>query len=143
MSFDGGGKSYWWIQIVKELSADEPESAIEVTTLGLFSDELLHSQPCEALLVELAKVDAAAVMKNVGQVVLDNQVGWRFSVGAHRSLIESLRTDVVTGWIRQYGVEAARQVAAHLPKPYLEKDGTPTVPKSTEFVLERRCPGVS
>ena len=46
-------------------------------------------------------------------------------------------TDVITGWVKNNGVEAARALARSLPNPCLSPEGAHVVPELTAFVLEK------
>jgi hypothetical protein len=115
----GQSGSYWWKATVRGLSTYEAEKAIAVAASGLVADDFGRIEACQELLIEFAKARAKYVMTEVGGVMLDDVRGWRFFAGNYRPLIGSIPAQVVTDWLLEHGVEGARRVARHLPKPYL------------------------
>jgi hypothetical protein len=133
---DAGDESHSWSKLLEALSADDPARAVRTAAVGLTGDGLHQKGYCEELLMALARERPAAVMEQLGEVMLeDSERGMHFHVAVHRSLIAALPTEVVIGWVRKHGVDAARRLARHLPLPGTGPDGKPVVPRLTEFVL--------
>lgn len=129
-------KSYQWIQTLEALSKYDLPRAIKLMALGLVEGYLHNIGEFDAFLVSLAKSNPDLLMKSVGEVMLDKNLGWKFQILKHKLLFKSLPEETVIEWVKEQGVEAARLLARHLPLPYVSKEGLPIVPYLTQFVLD-------
>ncbi len=132
---DGGGNPHWWAEILELLSNYDVDKAAHLSSRGLVSKNYEHKKMCEKSLGALAHKSPDIVMERIGEVILDKKLGWHFYINSYRSLICSLPESTIINWVRKHGVEAARRIARHLPKPHLSSDGKPIVPPLTEFIL--------
>ena len=133
---DGAGESYWWCRVIELLADIDPRRAISLATQGLVPENLYHPMECEKLLVNLCDRHPQALMESLGELALDKDKGWRFQIGRHRALIESLPTGIVIGWLEEHGVKGSRCLARHLPVPYVDEKNNPVVPDLTDYVLK-------
>lgn len=135
---DGAGESYQWAELVKSLVEEDPARAAAAAVIGLMSDtvNIHHEGYCERLLVDIAQNQPEAVMESVGTAMLDRDRGWRLQMTVHRNVIASLPEEAVINWVREHGLEGVRQIAHHLPIPYVDAVKGAVVPRLTEFVLE-------
>jgi len=133
---DGAGESYWWARVLEALAGSDADRAARIAALGLVGEDLRHKEGCEKILITLAQRCPETVMRRIGEVVLDDEQGWRFYIDTYRTLIQSLPVTTVSEWVKKHGVKAARRLARHLPLPYIDPDGKAVVPPLTEFVLK-------
>ena len=128
--------SRWWRQLVVALGRIEPNRAARLGGALLGSKDFLATEEGEAVLRALASTHPGDVMEALGAAMLDEKTGWRSFIAKYDDLVSALPPDVVRSWIERAGVEGARRVARHLPKPTLDAEGRAFVPALTEWVLE-------
>jgi hypothetical protein len=129
-------KSYEWIKIIEALSRFDPDRAARIAALTLVDGSTYHLGEFMAFFKTLAESNPKLVMQRIGEVVLDENVGWKFHVYGFRSLFKALPDEVIVDWVKQHGVKSARLLARHLPVPYISDDGVSTVPFITKYILE-------
>lgn len=132
---DSGRETYYWPHIFNRLVEYDPERAIRILVSGIISDNFAHRDACKNILGQLAQKYPDMVMNQVGDLILDPNLGQRFCWGDYRGLIHSLPEDMVINWIRANGVEAARRIASQLYKPRVDK-GEMILSPLTKFILE-------
>ena len=127
--------SYWWAELLKTVWVLDPERASDIAVAALLERGLMGSDHVSATLLELAQKHPRAFMSSLGRAALKPELGWKFHVGNYKELMGVIPTDVITGWVKDNGVEAARALARSLPNPYLSPEGAHVVPELTAFVL--------
>lgn len=90
-----------------------------------------------AALCELAPKYGDAVMRAFGEALTDKEHGWKLQVGEYREIVDQLPLDVVTSWVEERGEEGAKLIARHLSAPYIDDDGEPVIPQTTDYLLSR------
>ncbi len=88
------------------------------------------------LLSNWAREYPEEVMAAVGAAMLDPATGVDFFISKF-PLFTALPLSIVTAWLEGAGVEGARKIARHLPRPHFGADGQPAVPELTAWVLSR------
>jgi hypothetical protein len=129
---DPGQESYDWQNLLLALTPKNPIRVAEIAIQALLSERIAHHDEADQVLVQAAALEPDAVMELIGRAALDPAKGWRLGIGKHG--FHAISPNVVLGWVRQNGLEAARAAARHLPPPHLQ-DGKPVVPDLTAQVL--------
>jgi len=131
-----GREAHWWSEIMMKIADTNPTRAIELACNAMISDEFEFSDAAKNLIALFANKFPSEVMENVGKIALDKNVGWHFLIGKF-SVFTALSFKVVKEWLEKNGVDAARKVARHVPRPFLTAEGKPGLPPLTEFLLTR------
>jgi hypothetical protein len=76
------------------------------------------------------------VIEAFGMALLDPDNGWRLQVGECRELIAQVPPELVLRWVRREGLHAARAIARHLPRPYVDESNNPVVPALLDALLD-------
>lgn len=126
---------FWWLQAIGAFAPDAPERACKVAILGLIGDDYEKQNHAWSVLSSVAKTHPDLVMDSVGQILLDQEHGWRLRIGARSGLFEMLPLDSVQRWLDKMGIEGARVIANHLQPPSLDGEGRPQIHPITEHVL--------
>jgi hypothetical protein len=129
-------KSYEWTQIVEALSVYDPDRAAKTVALGMAEGNLIHLGEFITFFSALAKDYPELVMRRIGEVMLDEKMGWKFHVYEFRSLFKFIPEEIIINWVKEHGVKGARLLARHLPLPYLSETGVATVPRITQYILD-------
>ena len=126
-----------WEIILRNAAKFDTEKAIEISSLAILSKNDQQKLRAEQILVDLAKSHSDLVMKNVGKIILDDELGWHFEIEEYRFLIQNLPLDAMKQWLKSVGVAGARRIVRQLSLPYLDwnNNSQPVVPQLTEFVL--------
>jgi hypothetical protein len=128
------GQAFWWGQLLQRLSEKFPARVASLAAKAMVSGSFSYSDTAEEILTQLAQSHPAAVMEEIGKLMLDEQQAWTF-FAAKFHIFAKLPEEVVMAWLTVNGVEAARTIARHLPAPTLDAAGSPLLPPLTEFVL--------
>jgi hypothetical protein len=131
-----GHETYWLTQVLRFAASTDWALAIELACDAMVSENYQFGQDAENLLANWASVRPEEVMAGIGAKMLDEKVGWRFFASKF-GVFGAIPADVVIGWLETAGVNGARKIARHLPKPYLDASGSAAVPPLTAFVLSR------
>jgi hypothetical protein len=138
LAFDAMGQEpNFWIHLVDDLAAVDPDRAICLTIRALMGDQYEMRLLAEERLVRFAGSYPEEVMRRLGEAMLRPVTGWRFHVHDFSRLLGSLPAETVRRWLDEAGVEGARGLARHLKSPHLDDEGQPVVPPLTAFVLDR------
>jgi hypothetical protein len=129
-------KSYEWTQIVEALSVYDPNRAARIVVLGLVDGSLLHLGEFAAFFASLARKYPELVMQRIGEVMLDEKLGWKFQIYEFRSFFKAIPDEIIINWVKEHGINGARLLARHLPIPYISESGAATVPFLTQFILD-------
>jgi hypothetical protein len=127
--------SYKLFEILEVLSTREPEKAIEIAGFGLISESFSTQERAEEFLKSMATKHPELVMVAIGTSAMDPKRGWMFRVLKFGDIFRELPTTVVIDWLNKVGVEGARQIARHIPMPFLTENGEPALHPTTEYVL--------
>jgi hypothetical protein len=124
-----------WSELVEQLADYDLARAARLLGQALLSDNVALERRSRKQLCKLTTRDPDAVMTGVGQVLLEPARGWRLQGRVLRDLVGCIPTQSVIAWVREYGIEAARLIARHLPCPYLDDEGRPVVPEVLDVIL--------
>jgi hypothetical protein len=129
-----GREVFWWAQTLSAAARSNPTLAIHLAAEAMVGSNYEMSQQAGGLLCQWAKTYAADVMMEIGRLMLDAEIGWHFFVSKY-PVFTALPPAEVIAWLSRVGVDGARKIARHLPRPYLDGDGKPCVPELTAHVL--------
>jgi hypothetical protein len=127
-------EAYWWLEIMQFLADLYPREVAEALAAALFIAQPPFTKKTIELLVMVSAEEPDYVFAELQRVLLDSEKGWHFLIGDYDLLFEQLDALRATEWIHRGGVELARMVARHLPKPRLE-NGTAYLHALTRNVL--------
>ena len=130
-----GAEGHWWGETIRHLSSLDPERGIALCAQTLITDSIALNDEAETELVRLARQNAAAVMDSLGAAMLDDARGWVFHVADVGGLVASLPLAEVKRWLDSTGVEGARRIARHVPRPTVGADGEASLHPLTHYVL--------
>ena len=131
-----GRETYWLEAALRAAAPTNHTLAIQLASEALIGDSYALRDEAESLLASWATEYPDEVMDAIGGLMLDEEKGWLF-FASRFSVFNAIPTDVVIKWLESVGVRGAQKLARHLPPPYVDSEGVPTVPKLTEFVLSR------
>lgn len=126
---------YVWSTMLVQLVPFDKYRAAGLLGQALLSESYNVVEQAQRSLVKLASDHPDAVITGLGKALLDESNGWRLQMTMLRDIVEDLPPPVVANWIRSYGIEAARAIARHLPRPCLTDAGEPVVPELLDIVL--------
>ncbi len=135
LPFLTGHSGSGWAEIVKKLAAFDADRAARLLAQALLAESISLRKEAKRELIQLAKSHPESVMGGFGASLLDPERGWLLQVGVCRDLVGLLPPEIVLGWVRGHGIEAARSIARHLPLPYLDQAGNPVVPQVLDTML--------
>jgi hypothetical protein len=124
-----------WSQIVEQLTKYDLDRATRLLGQALLSESRTLESEGQKQLSKLASQEPDAVMEGFGQALLDPTRGWRLQVRVQRDLLASLPAQSIRVWVREHGLKAARAIAWHLPRPYLDEERHPIVPDVLDGIL--------
>ncbi len=124
-----------WSHIVERLAKYDEHQGAALLGRALLSDSTELERGAQQQLINLAVRAPDSVMEGLGQALLDPSQGWRLQIHVLRDLVVSMPTDSILDWVRKHGVDAARAIARHLPRPYLDDEGHPIVPEVLDVIL--------
>jgi hypothetical protein len=127
--------AYEWSNAVEELGAYDISRAAELLGQALLSESYDLGEQAQENLGKLAPDHPDAVMAGLGKALLGGDRSWRLQVVVLQDLVEKLPPRTVVEWVRSHGVEAARAIARHLPRPFLNNEGEPVVPELLDTIL--------
>jgi len=131
-----GRETFWLAKVLHAAAPTDHSLAIRLACEALVSENYSFKREAEGLLSNWASDYPEEVMAGIGALILDETVGWRF-FASKLGLFNAIPPDVVIRWLESVGVRGAQRVARHLPRPFVDASGVPTVPRLTEFVLSR------
>lgn len=127
-------EAFWWHRLMAKAVGLCPQTVISAATRAMIGDNFELREQAKNLVANLGSTYPDLVMDAIGHVVLSEETGWHFFMSKY-PVFTALPLSVVEGWMRKNGVAAARKVARHVPKPYLNADGSPGLHPLTEFLL--------
>jgi len=128
---------YWWVRAVGTFAPEAPERASRVAILGLTGQDYEKRKHAWGILSTLAKTQPDLVMESVGEMLLDEEHGWRHRACARSGFFQALPLESVQRWLAKTGIEGARMIANHLQPPSVDADGKPQIDPLTEYVLAK------
>jgi hypothetical protein len=128
---------YDWLEVVELLAKYDALRAANLLGQALMSESLDFEIHAQEQLAGLAAENSHAVMEGFGSVLLYHPHRWRLQIGVRvlRDLVIRISPQVVLGWVRKHGLDAARAIARHLPRPFLDDEGHPIVPEVLDVIL--------
>jgi len=131
-----GRETFWLGKVLLAAAPTDQALAIRLACEGLVGENYEFRNEAEGLLTHWSSEWPDQVMAGIGDVVLDENLGWRFFASKF-GVFNAIPPEVVIRWLELKGVRAAQRIARHLPKPFVDASGVPRVPELTEFVLSR------
>jgi hypothetical protein len=135
-SQNAGTESFWWSKLLESLLPYDAPRAATAAANGMLGKGLNQQDDSARVLLAIADAQPNVAMDAIGTAAMDEKRGWRFLVGRY-DVIKALPTQTVISWIDKQGVEGARRIARQLPAPFLSSEGVPTVPRLTEYVIQK------
>ncbi|MCJ7586341.1 MAG: hypothetical protein MUQ00_00320 [Candidatus Aminicenantes bacterium] len=131
----GSLEEHYWAEALSAIAESDPKQAARLAVLRMVEQGLLGKKLNEVI-IWLAKECPIEITNALVEVALDKQKGWHFFVGNFRALVDILPISMVVSQIKLSGVELALRLARHLPQPFIDDHGNPSVPELTAFVLQ-------
>jgi hypothetical protein len=131
-----GRQGHWFATVLLAAASFNPERSCKIGVAMLLSDSLQFAQEGEGTLAQLAHRFPEEMMEAIGAYVTADESKNQFFLRKF-TVFTTLPVEVVTTWLQRVGVNGARAIARHLPRPFLDQSGTPKIPPLTEFVLTR------
>jgi len=126
----------YWNQVYEILYKEDPNRFAKIAAKGLVSESFEIREGLKKIMIDIAVDYASIVMKHIGRIGLNEDTKSHFYFEDYRSIIEAIDPNVVIEWVKHAGVEGARILARHLPRPYINEENSQVVPKLTEFILK-------
>ena len=130
-----GQLSYDWLEVVELLAKYDVVRTANLLGQALTSESLDFEIQAQQQLAELATEDPDAVMEGFGSALLYHPLRWRLQVRVFRDLVARISTESILAWVRKHGVDGARAIARHLPRPFLDDEGRQVVPEALDVIL--------
>ena len=132
---DPSNEGFEWSVVVRALAGTDPERAADLVA-PLYVGGNTSMRDCfEDVLKELARTSPTLVLNAVGQSLLDPDTGRYGQIAVFDDLISELPAGDIIDWLEQNGVEGARCLVRHLPRPFISEAGTAVVPEVVEFMF--------
>lgn len=132
---ESAGRSYWWAKCIQTILPIVPAWGTPLVVEALLLHSPVGRSELREVAIDIAGKHPVEFMAAWGAVALEGKDAWRVYVGDYKSIIGEVPHEILVEWIEAHGVEGARVLARSLPSPYLDKDGSPTIPPITDFVL--------
>lgn len=110
----------------------DPPRAVRLVMQLLRDKEYETAELGSGLIASVAAAAPAYVMEQIGSAMLSKDRDLNFVI--RKLPIAILPSEVVIDWLKQHGVEGARTLARHVPKPFAD-NGVPKLSPITEFLL--------
>jgi hypothetical protein len=127
--------AYEWSQIVEQLAGYDLRRAAILFGRALLSESMEVESQAQEQLIKLASQDPNSVMEGFGQALLDPTQGWRLQIHVLHDLTARIPPHSILAWVRKHGINAARAIARHLPRPFLDAEDRPVVPEVLDVIL--------
>jgi hypothetical protein len=98
------------------------------------SDDYETSRTAADLFSSVATVRPQELMDGIGTLMLSDEKNYNFLF--RKFPIVSLPEGVIIQWLEKHGLEGARLLARHVPRPFIGSNG-PDLNPVTRFILER------
>jgi hypothetical protein len=126
--------SHWFPQIFARVLPANPDRATSILIQMMQSESYETSQAAMDLFASVAAVRPKELMDGIGEVMLSKERSMSFLF--RKFPIVALPEDVVIQWLEKHGLEGARQLARHVPGPFMGTHG-PELNPVTRFILEK------
>jgi hypothetical protein len=131
------GADFWWVRAVQTFTAEAPDRACRVAILALTGEDYEKQNQAWSILSLLAETQPDLVMQSVGNVLLNEEHGWRLRIGRRSGLFATLPLGCVQRWLAQTEIEGARMIANQLQPPSVDGEGNPQIHPLTEYVMAK------
>jgi hypothetical protein len=126
LTTDGAVEEYQWIAIAEKLMFTQ---AGRVATLALRAETdepsgtHFDSHSLDRLLIECARVDAAATMQAMGEMLSDQRRRDIYEFHRHEGIFEAIGLSVLRSWIEKNGSDLLPTMASHFKSPSIGSSG--------------------
>lgn len=128
-----------WNETIKIIPIKYISNICEILALALLDLKRGHSQLENFALSNLIKFAkegfSEVIMENLGKVMLNPTLSYKFFIHVYRGLFEAIDLDVIKKWVKKHGIEAARTLARHIASPTASNKDSGFVPPLTEWLL--------
>jgi len=126
--------SHWYSQMFARALPANPDRATSILIQMMQSESYETSQTAMGLFASVAAVRPQRLMDGIGEVMLSKERSLNFLF--RKFPLVALPEDVVIQWLERHGLEGARLLARHVPRPFMGNHG-PDLHPLTRFILER------
>lgn len=127
-----GRVSHAFARIFATVMELDSQRAVRLVMQLLRAREYETAELGSGLIASVSKADPAYLMEQIGSAMLKKDRDLNLII--RKLPIAILPSDIVINWLKKHGVDGARILARHVPKPFLD-DGTPRLDPITEYLL--------
>jgi hypothetical protein len=127
-----GRISHAFARIFATVMELDPQRAVRLVMRLLRDKEYETAELGSGLIASVAKADPAYLMEQIGSAMLSKDRDLNFII--RKLPIAILPDEIVIDWLKEHGVDGARILARHVPKPFVD-NGAPKLSPITEFLL--------
>ena len=129
-----GKLSHWFTRIFARALPANPDRATSILIQLMKIDDYETSRTAAELFSSVAIMRPQELMDGVGTLMLSDKQNYNFLF--RKFPIVSLPEGVIIQWLEKHGLEGARLLARHVPRPFIGSNG-PDLNPITRFILER------
>ncbi len=126
------GNSHAFARLFATVMELDPKRAVKLVMQLLRHKESAVAELGSGLLASVAKAAPTYLMQQIGSAMLNKDRQLNFII--RKLPIAILPSEVVIDWLKEHGIEGARTLARHVPKPFVD-NGVPRLSPTTEFLL--------
>ena len=123
--------TYWWNDLLVALASNDPPRAARLAVASLNSEDINVRHEGATAVANIAGTHPDEFLRELGLLLSDKKNSWRFYIGNHEEVFQQIPEGTLTAWVESVSEEVAAAIARHLPKPYVDSEGVPIVPRST------------
>ncbi len=127
--------SHGFSQIFARVLPANPSRATSILILMMKSESYETAEAAAGLFTSVAAARPQELMDGIGEAMLSKEPNLSFLF--RKFPIVALPEGVVIQWLEKHGLEGARLLARHVPRPFIGTHGQPDLNPVTRFILER------
>jgi hypothetical protein len=127
-------RSHWFTPMFARALPANPDRATSILIQLMKTDDYETARTAADLFSSVATVRPQALMDGIGVLMLSAEQNYNFLF--RKFPIVSLPEDVMIQWLEKHGLEGARLLARHVPRPFVGSNG-PELNPITRFIVER------
>jgi hypothetical protein len=127
-------RSHWFTPMFARALPANPDRATSILIQLMKIDDYETSRTAAELFSSVATVRPQELMDGIGKLMLSDEQNVNFLF--RKFPIVSLPEGVIIEWLEKHGLEGARLLARHVPRPFIGSNG-PDLNPITGFILER------